>query len=440
MKDKLFVLSMDAMVGEDIEYLKTKPNFSRLMSHCCRVEKAQTIYPSITYPAHVSMLTGCRAGKHGIFNNTAFRTTAGYPTWHLYSSEIKVEDFFSAAKRAGCTTASVYWPVTGLNPNIDYLINEYFFYDPKETETVQDICAGFAGQGANESTLDVVRENMDRFPTDFRHRTGSLTLDQTFDHFINGCVCGLIRNHQPDVLIAHNCLLDSLRHRNGVFNEFVTKGLDTTDMWLGEIIDSMKEAGVFEKTNFIIVSDHGQMNFTRRIKPNVMLARRGLIQLAEDGSIANWTAYAQANGMSASIFVKDKKDEQQVYDFLKERLYDGVWGFEKLYTQKEVNEKYGWSGDFSFVLETDGITTFSEDWHEPIVNSVDISDYRLGKATHGYEPGKGPQPVFLASGPAFKKDVTIPFCNIIDEAPTFAKILGQEMPQAEGCVLTELLV
>jgi len=144
--------------------------------------------------------------------------------------------------------------------------------------------------------------------------------------------------------------------------------------------------------------------------------------------------------MSASVFVKDKQDEQAVYDCLDKHLRDGVWGFDKIYTTAQVLEAYGWSGDFSFVLETDGITTFSEDWHEPIVNPVDLTDYRLGKATHGYEPQKGPQPVFVASGPAFKQDMVIPFCHIFDEAPTFARILGQSMPQAEGRVLSELLV
>ena len=439
MKDKLFVLSMDAMVGEDLEYLMTRPNFSRLMNHCCKVEKVRTIYPSITYPAHVSILTGCRAATHGIFNNTTFRTTTGYPAWHLSSSEIKTEDLFAAAKRAGCTTASVYWPVTGGNPNIDYLINEYFFYDPKETETSQCIFDLYAAQGANAETLAVVEENMDRFPRKFRTKTDKLTLDQTFDNFINGCVCSLIRNYQPDVLIAHNCLLDSLRHRYGIFNEFVTEGLDITDMWIGEIIDSMEMANVFESTNFVIVSDHGQMNFARRIKPNVMLARGGFVKIAEDGTVEDYRAFAQSNGMSASIFVKEAKDEPFVYSYLQSLLADGVWGFEKIYTKDEVNQAYGWAGDFSFVLETDGITTFSDDWHEPILSPIDVSDYRLGKATHGYEPEKGPQPVFVAKGPAFKPDVVIPFCHIIDEGPTFARILGQHMHDAEGRVLSELL-
>lgn len=439
MKQKLFVLSMDAMVGEDIEYLKTKPNFSRLMKHCCQVEKARTIYPSITYPAHVSMITGCRAGKHGIFNNTHFRTATGHPAWHLYSSEVKVEDLFAAAKRAGCTTGAVYWPVTGLNPNIDYLIDEYFFYDPKESETEEDILNGFRKLGANEATLLAVKDNMGRFPGEYRSRTGKLTLNQTFDNFINGCACSLIRRYKPDVLVAHNCLLDSLRHKNGVFNEFVTEGLDITDMWLGEIVDAMKEAGVFEDTNFVIVSDHGQMNFVRRVKPNVLLARKGWITVAPDGTIESWKAYVQSGGMSAIVVVKDKSVEKDVYEYLCRLRDDEVWGFGEVLTRKEVEDSYGWSGDFSFVIETDGYTTFSESWSEPLISAIDLNDYRLGKATHGYKPEKGPQPVFVATGPAFRKDVKLPFCLTIDEAPTFARILGQEMPQAEGRVLSEIL-
>ena len=100
---------------------------------------------------------------------------------------------------------------------------------------------------------------------------------------------------------------------------------------------------------------------------------------------------------------------------------------------------YGWSGPFDFVIETDGYTTYSDDCREPLIAPIDLSDYRLGKATHGYRPEKGPQPVFVAVGPAFKEDVTIPFAYTIDEAPTFAHILGQSMPQAEGRVLTEIL-
>jgi len=158
MSEKLIVLSMDAMVSEDLAYLKTKPNYARLFEKCAQVEKMCTIYPSVTYPAHASMMTGCRPGKHGIYTNGHFKTGLGRTLWHLESDELQVEDIFAAAKRQGKTTASVYWPITGNNPNIDYLLNEFFFYDNEPIEE------SFAGFGANEEALQAVRENLHRYP------------------------------------------------------------------------------------------------------------------------------------------------------------------------------------------------------------------------------------------------------------------------------------
>lgn len=436
MKAKLFVLSMDAMVWEDVEYLMQKPNFSSLMEHCSGVKKVRTIYPSITYPAHVSIVTGCTPGKHGVWTNGVFKTDSSSTKWHYSSDIIQVEDIFSAAKKVGLSTASVFWPVTGYNQNIDYLINEYFFPDSSES-----IDEGFAKFGANKPTLKVIRENMDRFPAAFKGIKGEINKTNTLDDFINGCTCGLIKHVQPDVLFAHNCFLDTLRHRYGVFNEYIYNGLDQTDEWIGEIVESMKAAGVFEDTNFIILSDHGQMNYSRRVKMNVLLQRGGFIQLAADGSVSDWQAFSQTNGMSATIFIKgdDQNLKKRVYDYLQTLCTEGVWGFEKVYTKEMVREKYGLFGDFSFIVETDGYTAFSDRSDEPVLLPVDFSDYRIGKATHGYEPEKGPQPFFIGTGPDFKKDEMIEHCEILDEAPTFAKLLGTNLLEAEGNCLHSIL-
>ena len=90
MQEKTVVLSMDALVGEDIDYLRNKPNFSRLFERCAAVERVCTIYPSITYPAHVSILTGCRPGRHGVITNGELKTTGGATLWHLRSDLVQV--------------------------------------------------------------------------------------------------------------------------------------------------------------------------------------------------------------------------------------------------------------------------------------------------------------------------------------------------------------
>lgn len=436
MKEKLFVLSMDAMVREDVEYMMTKPNFSKIMEKRAEVERVTTIYPSITYPAHTSILTGCRPGKHGIYNNHPLKTykdRIGH--WYLYSKSIQVEDLFAAAKRAGCSTAAVYWPITGCNPNIDYIIDEYFFYYPNEGAE-----EAFARLGAGEEALQAVRENMHRFPT--TRGSKELQITSTFDDFIMGCTCSLIRNQQPDVLLVHNCYMDSHRHHYGVFGDKTKECLDMLDVWLGEVYQAMVDAGVYEDTNFVILSDHGQMDFTRRIKMNVLLQRGGLLDVAPDGTLYDWQAYAQSNGMSATIHLRDHNNltlRQRVYEYLKQLAAEGVWGFKQVYTVDEVRERYGTYGAFSYMVETDGDTAFSDDWLEPVESPVVLTDYRLGYATHGYEPEKGPQPVFMGRGPAFKEGAMIAKASVVDEAPTLAKILGQEMPQAEGRCLGELL-
>lgn len=435
MKQRLLVLSMDAMIGEDLEYLANKPNFSRLFSRAARVEKIRTIYPSITYPAHAALITGCRVGTHGIVDNTHWDNAWSKQGWYIDSRDIRVEDLFAAAKRQGYSTAAVYWPVTAHNPNIDYNINEYTPGIIPGYPSPED---ALIATGANPAAMEAVRENLHRLPWGSRAEMG-IVKETTYDDFLNGCACSLIRKYQPELLLMHNSMLDTARHRYGVFNDRIRSHLDMTEEWLGDLIAALEEVGLFEETNFVLVSDHGQLDFARRMRLNTKLVRDGYITLDETGAMASWKAYVKSTGMSAYVYLSDPAWEDEIYDYLKRLEKEGVWGFEAVLTRAQVKETYGLDGDFAFVLETDGYTSFADAWEEPICNPHDYSDYRLGNATHGYQPEKGPQPIFVARGPAFREGAVIPDAEIIDEAPTLARVLGTEMPQAQGKCLEALL-
>jgi len=432
MKKKLFVLSMDAMVHEDIAYLSQKPNFKKIMEKRAEVEGVTTVYPASTYPAHTTLMTGCYPGKHGVFANFQLKTfNDGISHWATDSSWVYVEDIFAAAKRAGCTTASVYWPITANNPNVDYIINEYFFYYPDEIGRVEEV---FAQQGANEAACKAIRENMRLFP---KVDGGNNPLADRFDGFIMGCTCSLIRNEQPDVILVHNCILDTFRHKSGVFSELVTKGLDRTDEWLGDVIAAMEDAGVYEDTNFIILSDHGQMDMTKYIHLNVLFREAGLLEVAPNGGIYNWKAYSQANGFSTTVHLVDPSKKQlydQVYDFLLKLQESGKYGIRKIFTKEELKEQYGQDGPYSFMVEAEDGYGFANSWTaENVITTV------ANRGTHGHTPERGPQPVFLAHGPDFKDGAYLKNAKAVDIAPTLAAVLGQTMPQADGRVLTELL-
>ena len=427
MNEKLIVLSMDAMVREDVAYMMEKPNFRRLFAKSAQVEKVRSVFPAITYPAHTTLMTGCLPGTHGVYNNVPFKDYRdGRKHWYLDSKVIRVEDLFAAAKRAGCTTASVYWPICGNNPNIDYIINEYFFFYKDE-----DSLEAFRKCGASEQTLQVVKKNLTLLD---KVRNGQ----DSFDSFINACACDLIRDYNPDVMLIHNCAPDSARHKSGVFGQHVYDALDRTDEWLGDLIEAMEETGTFEDTNFVLLSDHGQLNYTRCVRLNAMFARKGWVDIAPDGGVYDWQVFAQANGLSASVYLRDPGNRplyDKVYAYLQELVQCGEYGFTNLYTTAEAKEKYGTYGPFCFMLATDGTTAFSEEWE-----GEDVIHYtKTTPATHGHEPEIGPQPIFLGRGPAFRENVMLPTAGLEDMAPTLAAVLGQTMPQAQGHCLKELL-
>ena len=167
----------------------------------------------------------------------------------------------------------------------------------------------------------------------------------------------------------------------------------------------------------------------------MLLADNGFIQTDETGKIRSWEAVCTSNAMSTLVYLCDKKDEKlknQVYECLKRLQDEGVYGIGRILTEEEAREEEGLYGRFSFVIESDGYTSFGDRAVRPLVQNFDISDYRFGRATHGYIPDLGAQPVFVAKGPDFCENVTLPRGKVIDEAPTYAKLLGVELPDADG--------
>ena len=91
MAKRLLVLSVDAMVTEDVDAIRSMPNFRKYLAGGSEFRGGmRTIYPSVTYPIHVSILTGCYAGKHQITSNFKFTTTNRDDNWIWFSDRIAV--------------------------------------------------------------------------------------------------------------------------------------------------------------------------------------------------------------------------------------------------------------------------------------------------------------------------------------------------------------
>ena len=439
-KKRLLVISVDALFAEDKKYFESSPNIGPWLEHASGCVNTKSIYPTVTYPNHVAMNTGCYPEKNGVYTNYHFTTTGqSNKHWMWEADEIKVDTIFHAAKKAGYSTANGFWPVTCYMQDgiIDYHVPEYWLVH--EGETVE---GAFAERGTSPEVLEIVKANKKYL------RPGVETFidkEPEYDDFIVHCDCDIIRKFKPELMLTHWCVVDACRHYAGIYHPMVNEAFDYVDRFFGMIQSALKDAGVYDETDIFIVSDHGQMDIERKIRLNAFFVDRGFIKLDAEGQVEDYTAMMISDGMSAEIYLKDPNDHeawQKTYDMLKEMAEVGIYGFTEVFTREEVREKYHTDGPFSFMIETDGYTSFMDGFKPPYVQHEDMTDdwdHRLGKATHGFLPWKGPKPMLWCKGPHIRPDVWLPEHEVIDEAPTYAKLLGAELPEAQGKPMLELL-
>ena len=434
MPDKhLIVVSVDALVYEDLEFAKSLPMFHMFMKDASIIEKCRTIYPSLTHPVHASIMTGCAAGRTGIISNEIFEVGNEPLTWRNHLPEVRCETIFHIAKRKNLTTASCRWPVTANgNDVIDYLVPEIMDKDTLQSDNMLEV---YKKLGTSENVIDIVEKALSRY--------GSSTDHPEYDDVQIFCAAEIFKKYKPNILFTHPGYVDSERHRLGLFGEHIQKAIKRTDKWLSVLWNAVCEAGLENSTDFVILSDHGHLNICRTISPNVILADKGYIDVDKAGRITDWKAYVMGCGLSAQVYLKNSQDADlynDIFFLLKQMADEKIYGFEKVFTKDEVKSKYGLYGDFSFVVETDGFTSFRNNHIRPLVGEIDISDYRYGHSTHGHLPDKGPQPVLIAKGPSFKKNVILKNGSVLDYAPTFAKIFGLDMQNTDGKVINEILL
>lgn len=427
MNKKLIVLSADAMVTEDLELFTTLPGYKKYLENGCMIRKVRSIYPTVTYPCHTTMMTGNYPNRHGVTSNFKLVLNEKPTPWNWFSDVIKSKDIFTACKEKGLTTAAVFWPVTGCHKDIDYKIPEYV---PQGNDTIEE---AFRRAGCDDDMIAIVKKNSGILK-EYKH--------PYIDEFIIKCACDVLREKQPDVILIHPANIDGARHAYGIFNEKVNQTVVDTDRFVQMLMAVQEELGLAENTNLVVTSDHGQMDIQRIINLNVMLADYGFIDVDSEGKVTDWKAYCLSNGLSAVVYLQKPEDEntkQRVFQLLRWMKKEGIYGISEVYTAKEADEKYHLNGEFSFVIEGDDYTSFGESVTGLLVEAFGDTDYRYGRASHGYTPEKGPQPIFMAKGPDFAENVVIENGRLIDEAPTYAKVLGVELSDTDGSPIMEFL-
>src|SRR5690349_4759594 len=82
------------------------PNLTKMKLGGAYAEGVEGIFPTVTYPAHTTLITGVRPAIHGIVQNRIFEAPTAPQTkeWYWYANDLKCETLWSMAKKSGLST------------------------------------------------------------------------------------------------------------------------------------------------------------------------------------------------------------------------------------------------------------------------------------------------------------------------------------------------
>ncbi len=220
----LIVVSLDGFRAEYFDRGLT-PTLAELARGGVRAKAMRPSFPSVTEPNHYTLMTGLYPDHHGIVDNTmvdlaipglTFGGPHGEgadndPRWWNQATPLWV-----TAERRGLKTASSWWPGDGAV--IHGVAPSYLQPRPKTRELFP----------AMEPQIDTVLGWLD-----------------------------LPAAQRPALIRLHLDLVDLMGHISGPDGRNIDSALGKTDAALARLVAGLKSRGLLDKTNLVIVSDHG---------------------------------------------------------------------------------------------------------------------------------------------------------------------------------------
>ena len=422
---KLVIVSLDAFGTEDLAYALTLPNFKKFRQEAALVEAVESVYPSLTYMCHTSIVTGQYPKDHGIINNTLLQPNRISPDWHWYTKYIKTPTLFDIASGNDLSVSTILWPVTGKSRSIDYNIAEIF---------------------ANRKWLSQVAVSLlassPKYLIEKNHKFGYLRSgikQPELDDFVTAVAVDTIMNEQPDVMAIHLVDLDSTRHGFGVKSPESKAAIERMDAHLGQLFHAIETTPAYKEAHIVLLGDHYQIDTQVVIRPNHLFKEAGLIHTKAQNKIQDYKVYAKGADGSCYIYVKDH--DALTMAQLKELLAPLKPYIETIYNREEATALGADPECFALIEASEGYY-FESDIERPIIEDTNkhILGIKLLKASHGYSPKKeNYTTMFMAKGPKIKAGVTLASGRLVDEGPTMLAMLDLAFKTpVEGKVLGQI--
>ncbi len=382
-----------------------------LMAGGAYAKGVNSVFPSMTYPSHTTIVTGVQPARHGIYYNSMFEPNG--PTGKMYwnDSSIKVPTLWGAAQQKNMKVASLFWPVSADAP-VSYNIPDIGSMGEEVREKYSKP-AGF---------VDEVKKNV---------FNGAAAIEYGKDVNVARIAAYVIKKDSPNLMTIHLFSVDHFEHQQGRDGDLVRSAVANADSAVGIIEEALKQAGIWEETVMIVTGDHGFLDVKRTVNPNVWLMQAGLIT---DVKKDDWKAQFFSVGGSSYLYLKDRKDKATLAK-VRQLLNDQPDSVKQLFRFISRKELDGIGGNPEVEFALSGLNGAS------LGNAMTGVAVGLGHGgTHGYFPDFFEiRTGFVAYGPGIRQGGVIAEMNERDMAPAIARLLGLPFPSAVGKIPAGLL-
>ena len=365
-KPYVILVSIDGFRFDYAEHFKTR-NILAIRDNGAAAASMIPVFPSVTFPNHISITTGLYPEHHGFVGNSFFdplrgaeynmRTTSTDGSWYQKGTPLWV-----LGEQQHMVTACMFWPTC----------------DGEIQGTRPTYWRKFDGSFSDENRVNQVLDWL-KFPAEKR----------------------------PHFITLHFEEVDAAGHQFGPESLETAVAALQVDRMIGKLREGLDK--LTTPVNLILVSDHGMQD-----------VQDGLVGLSE--YVDRSRVHIEEDGPVAFIYCRDAETIEKTYLRMKKNSKLEVFKRAETPTSWHLNENPR-AGDLIAVVKGAAVFTL-------IDLGVLPKDPRPPMGDHGYDPQKFPtmRAIFYAIGPNIRPGTKIPSFENVSVYPFIARILGLNVP------------
>ena len=369
----LILVSFDAWRWDLIDRAPV-PNLRALAARGVRAEGLMPPFPSKTFPSHYTIVTGLYPANHGIISNSirddaiGERFTMSAPTARD-SRWWSGEPLWATTVKQGRRAASMFWPgseveIGGVRPS------EYRPFD-------------------------------DAFPNSGRVKQVLTWLS-------------LPEGQRPSFITVYFSDVDTASHSYGPESAETLAAAARLDAVLGELVAGVDARGLTDRTNIVIVSDHG----ISPQSPERRIVLDDYVDLATV-NIVDWSPVLHIAPRTGTV--------AELYDKLRDK-HPAL----AVYRREDLPAHLRYSGNPRIqpiiALAADGWTITSRERFDR-----DQKEQRFSKGDHGYDGRyRSMHGLFVAAGPMVRRGMVVPAFENVHLYELMCRMLGLKPAKNDG--------